>query len=374
MTHPQDSFPEKISASENQIQQDIGRNQGQAFGQMYGGQAVDAGVFISGGSVVFQNSQGGGLPQALMNGERAVPSLLPYLPNRTDQEFELGRAVQKLMTQTPRRPLVCIVHGDEFQSHDKFLERLRKVSLPRLLRLDLRQTAVKEYHLGWPSSLKNLKTLPDRLCKNLADTVENYSLATVEQINQTFGKCPGPVVIHLHLLTEDWQRLGSGLLPKILEFWQQWPDLTPDQTLFICIFIKYQIKRPTNMHKWWWILRPITMLRRFLRCRRCHKLNLKIDQQLKLLAESEFREFDRLTGVVLPKLDNLTQGHVEDWVRCEATKTFAGEAVLGQLVDAVREMFDHWEIQTASRTMSMDEVAMRLTELLKFPGIDRREY
>ena len=249
MPHSQDSFPEKISTSENKIQQEIGRNQGQALGQMYGGQAVDAGVFISGGSVVFQNSQGGGLPQALLNAERVVPSLLPYLPNRTEQEFELGRAVQKLMTQTPRRPLVCIVHGDEFQSHDKFLERLRKVSLPRLLRLDLSQTAVKEYHLGWPSSLKSLKILPDRLCKNLADTVENYSLATVEQINQTFCRCPGPVVVHLHLLTEDWQRLGSGLLPKVLEFWQHWPDLTPDQTLIICVFIKYTTWKVTSREK-----------------------------------------------------------------------------------------------------------------------------
>mgnify|MGYP001794153822 CR=1 FL=1 len=237
MTSQNPFSSDETDISENQIQQEIGRNQGQAIGQMYGGQAVDAGVFISGGSVVFQNSQDGSLPQALLNVRREIPSLLPYLPNRTAQEFELGQAIQNLFIKTIRQPLVCVVHGDEFQSHDKFLERLRKVSLPRLLKLDLRQTAIKEYHLGWPSSLRSLNKLSERLCKNLADTVENYSLATVQQINQTFSKYPGPVVVHMHLLTDDWQNLGFDLLPEVLKFWQHWPELKNDLILVICFLI-----------------------------------------------------------------------------------------------------------------------------------------
>ena len=118
MTSQNPFSSDETDISENQIQQEIGRNQGQAIGQMYGGQAVDAGVFISGGSVVFQNSQDGSLPQALLNVRREIPSLLPYLPNRTAQEFELGQAIQNLFIKTIRQPLVCVVHGDEFQSHD----------------------------------------------------------------------------------------------------------------------------------------------------------------------------------------------------------------------------------------------------------------
>ena len=374
MTNPQDSLPEQNKKTENEIQQDIARNQGQAIGQMYGGQAVDAGIFISGGSIVFQNSEGSSLPQSLLNVQREIPSLLPYLPNRTDQEFELGQAIQILFAKTPRQPLVCIVHGDEFQSHDKFLERLCMVSLPRLLRLDPYRTAIKEYHLGWPSSLKRLNNLSERLCKNLADTVENYSLATAQQINQTFIKCPGVSVVHMHLLTDDWQNLGFDLLPNVLDFWQHWPDLQYEQILVICIFIKYQAKHPIKLQKWYWLFNPIIQLRRFLRRRHYNKLNHKIHQQIKVLSESEFNKYNRLTGVVLPKLDNLTQSHVEDWVRCEATKTFVGEAVLEQLIDAVRDMFDYWEIQTALRTMSMDDVALRLIKLLKAPFVDKEEH
>ncbi|NET34015.1 MAG: hypothetical protein F6K19_18665 [Cyanothece sp. SIO1E1] len=341
---------------DNQAQQGIGRNPGQAFGQLSGGQAIN----ISGGHVSFVDGQGNSLPQETLNRKREIPSLLPYLPNRTEQEFELRQAIQKLMSQsTMRQPLICLVHGDEWQSHDKFLERLRKVSLPRLLRLDLKQSAIKEYHLQWPDNLKKLDQLSARLAKNLADTVENDSFATVEQINQTFRKYPGPVLVHLHLLTDDWQRLGPGLLPKVLEFWQIWPELGADQTLVICIFIKYQFKRSTKKRQRWWLLNPFAWLKRFLKCRHCQKLNRAIAEQLASLAGSDFRDFNRLTGIVLPKLDNINRGHVEDWVRCKETKIFAGEAVLEKLIGAVGKMFEHDE------TMPMDTVATRLTTLLQ---------
>lgn len=348
---------------DNQAQQDIGSNLGQALGQMSGGQAIN----ISGGQVSFVDSQGNSSSQEALSKKREIPSLLAYLPNRTDQEFELGKTIQKLTGQSPRRPLLCLVHGDELQSHDKFLERLRKVSLPRLLRLDLQQTAVKEYHLQWPASLKKLDTLFARLTKNLADTVENDSFATVQTINQTFGKYPGPILVHLHLLTDDWKRLGADLLPRILEFWHNWPNLGSEQTLVVCIFIKYQHRQATKVGKWQWLQNPIAWLKRWLRYRRCQKLNLTIAQQLDELAKSEFSAFQRLMGVVLPKLDNITRGHVEDWVRCEETKTFAGEAVLEQLVGAVRDMFDQDE------AMPMDSVATNLTTLLKETVISGRD-
>lgn len=353
----------QVPSLDNQAQQDIKSNPGQAFGQMSGGRAIN----ISGGQVSFVDSQGNRPSQEALTQKREIPSLLPYLPNRTDQEFELGQAIPQLLGQSPRRPLLCLVHGDELQSHDKFLERLRKVSLPRLLRLDPKQTAIKEYHLQWPASLKKLDTLWARLTKNLADTVENDSFATVQTINQTFGKYPGPILVHLHLLTDDWQRLGPNLLPKILEFWQNWPNLGSEQTLVVCVFIKYQHRQSTKVGKWQWLRNPIAWIKRVLRYRRCQKLNLTIAQQLDELAASEFIAFQRLMGVVLPKLDNITRGHVEDWVRCEETKTFAGEAVLEQLVGAVRDMFDQNE------TMPMDSVATHLTELLKETVISGRD-
>ena len=367
----------KTVTADNSTQQDIGRNQGQAIGQMHGGQAVNAqeiGVFVSGGNVVFQNNGINGSPQQVMQLEREIPSLLPYLANRTDQEYELGQAIQKSLTKPRRRPIVCIVHGDEYQSHDKFLERLRKISIARLLRLNLHETTIKEYQLAWPSNLKKLEKLSTRLCRNLADTVEQYSLATSQQINQTLGKYPGPVIIHTHLLTEDWERQGFEVLPSLLKFWQDWPHLASNQTLIVCICVKYQIKRQKYSSKWWSLKTIATSIRQYFRRLRFHKLNQQITQQLMELSESQFEQFDRLTSIVLPMLENLTQTHVENWARSESTKNFVGEAMLEQLVDSVRDMFELWETQTASQMMSMDDVAEHLIKLLKSLSSSRGEY
>ncbi|NMG18837.1 hypothetical protein [Brasilonema bromeliae] len=194
-----------------QVQQDVERNQGQAIGQMYGSQAfcvqeVRKGGFFVAGNVIFQNSGRDNVQPTLYQSERELPSLLPYLANRSDQEFELAKALQLLLKQVLPLPLVCIIHGNEFQSHDKFLERLQKFSVPRLLGLDPNQTVIKKYCLDWPAGLKNLDELRDRLSKNLADSVLGYSFASLEEINATFCKYPNPIIIHTHLLTEDWRQ------------------------------------------------------------------------------------------------------------------------------------------------------------------------
>ncbi len=355
-----DAVPHQPLSPENQAQQDIERNSGQATGNMSGGQAIN----ISGGTVTIGSGGEATNTQRRPRIEQ-IPSLLPYLPDRTNQECELAEVIQRSPLQT-RQPLICLVHGDERQSHDKFLERLRKVSLPRLLQTNQEPTPVKAYRLQWPASLRQLDKLPARLSLNLASEVERRSLASLEEINQTFCTHPGPVLVHLHLMTDDWDRFGASPMAKILEFWQSWPDLGPDQTLVVCVFIKYQLKRSGSKKRRWFI-NPIAWLRQFLRCRRCQKLNRAIAEQLESLKSTGFVSYDRLTGTVLSKLENLNRSHVEDWVRDEETKKFAGEAAVEHLLREVREMFDQDE------TLSMDRVADRLTALLKAIAISGRE-
>ncbi|MDJ0704163.1 MAG: hypothetical protein QNJ46_12840 [Leptolyngbyaceae cyanobacterium MO_188.B28] len=367
MPQSQKDSSAKLSTSDNVIQQDIGRSQGQVIGQMYGGQAVDAkeiGVFVSGGSVVFQSIGNANLPYTLHQTERTVPSLLPYLPNRSNQEFELGQAIQVFFKQEIRRPLICIVHGDEFQCHDKFLERLQKVSLPRLMKLDPDETVIKKYHLDWPSSLKNLKNLPERLSKNLADTVEGYSFASLDQINHRFCQYPGPVIVHTHLYSEHWQQQGFEILHELLTFWNHWPDLAQNQNLLVCLFVTYQVKQPKPL-KIIWIPNPCALIRCFFRHHHRQKLNQQIHQKLEELAASQFDQFDRLSGIILPELTGISRMQVESWVRSEDTKMFVGEAMLEKLLEAVREMFDQWEAQTTSNTIPMNDVGKNLFQLLE---------
>jgi hypothetical protein len=249
---------------------------------------------------------------------------------------------------------------------------LQKLSLPRLLGFDFNQTVVKEYPLHWPSGLKNVDELSERLCKNLADSVLGRSFASLEDINEIFCKYPAPIIIHTHLLTEDWQQQGSKILNKILEFWQNWPELTPDQNLIICLSIKYQVKRRSNSEKpgFRWLLSCWT---RFFRQHGCRRTNKKINDQIKALATSDLKRFPHLSLIVLSELTNISRMHVENWVRDEATKQFVGEEMIERLIDAVREMFDSWEEKTSSSSIPMDDLADNLTHLLKSLTVTRGE-
>lgn len=353
-----------------QIQQDVARNQGQAIGQMYGSQALSVqevreGGFFVAGNVIFQNSRLGNVQPKLYQSEREPPSLLPYLPNRSEQESELGEALQLLLKQFPPHPLVCIIHGDEFQSHDKFSERLRKFSLPKLLGLDPNQTVIQEYCLDWPAGLKNLDKLRERLCKNLADRVLPYnSFASLEEINATFCKSPEPIIIRTHLLTEDWQQQGFEILNKLLEFWEKWPHLIPGQKLIICVFIKYQTKRQKSTERFS-VRRIFSYFISFYKRHRYQSINNNIYTQLKVITTSKNQHFNRLSCIVLPELTNINIGHVENWVRSEETKQFVGEVMIQKLVNEVRDMFYSWEKQTSFNTIPMDDLADELTRLLK---------
>ncbi|UUO13849.1 hypothetical protein [Dolichospermum heterosporum] len=83
-----------------------------------------------------------GLKSSIKKNDRfsAKRSFLSYLANRSSQEFELTEAIKN---RDKSRLLVCIIHGDELQSHYKFLERMQNDFLPHVLDLDQNKTTVK---------------------------------------------------------------------------------------------------------------------------------------------------------------------------------------------------------------------------------------
>jgi hypothetical protein len=103
--------------------------------------------------------------------------LLSYLANRSIQEFELTEAIKN---RDKSRLLVCIIHGDEFQCHYKFLERMQKDFLPDVLDLDQNKTAVKITKMMYSSELKNLNELPKYLLMNLAKNLVKKGNTSLE--------------------------------------------------------------------------------------------------------------------------------------------------------------------------------------------------
>lgn len=292
--------------------------------------------------------------------ERKIPSLLPYLVNRSQQEYELEKGIKKLIKKAQLSPLICIIHGDELQSHDKFLERLHKVSLPKCLG----QESIKQYHLPSPPKLKDADEFSDYLRTKLANIVVKRSSASVEEINTYFNECCIPILIHTHLLTEKSQKQESTILDNLLNFWHTWPVVN-NHNLIICIFIKYQIGRKKYNKNSYIVRLLFRCINYFFKKNRHQKVNQTIYEYIETLSQSNFDKFNRLSGLVLPELTGVNRGEVEDWVRMEYTQNVIGEAMADKLLKEIRELFHKWEEQNSLDTMPMDNLAEDLFKLLK---------
>jgi len=344
----------------SQIEQNTKGDRNKTIGQMSGGTIIS-----DVGQVNYYVSQDGKF-QAHTESKPSppkIPSLLPYLPNRTQQDKELSDAIQNHLNKVPPKPFICVIHGDEFQSHYEFLRRLKTLSFPKYINLDSTQMSIKDYELAWPSDLKKLDNLESRLCKDLAEKLKLSSIkkdTIKEDINQKLCEYPSPFIICTHLLTEDWQNQGDLILDRFLHFWQNWPDLTPGKRIIICLSIKYQIRKKESNKKsiFKWIFNYFI---NYLKLNNCQSKNKKIQAELNKLKDEKFQQFNRLSGIVLPKLEGVSRKQAEDWGRSDEVKNFIGEEMVGKLIDNIAEMFRKYP----SETIPMSDLAEQLTKLLK---------
>jgi hypothetical protein len=135
---------------------------------------------------------------------RDLPPILPYLCDRSDQEMELTRQIADMKQNKPRRPFICVVHGDEMECQDSFVDRLRLVTLPRLLNLDQKSPSVKQYTLDWESNTGPAQLRLKRRLSDLGSTVAGNSLASIEEVRNILGRHEAPAMIE-PISTRAWQ-------------------------------------------------------------------------------------------------------------------------------------------------------------------------
>lgn len=283
--------------------------------------------------------------------EEILPSgdLLPYMVNREDQEYRLGRFIQRPGAKQ-RTPVVCLIYGDEFQCHEMFLERLKFVSLPRLLDLRFQQNTILPYLLHWPTRFQDMAELHDKLRKHLADEICGYSSAGLNEINDELSRNPAPVLVHTHLCTEDWQRHGLNAVRGFLEFWRQWPPLKSSQHVVVCLCIKYKAQTYGKAS-------PL-LARLFLSRATYSNLAALVEQALGTL---DYTQFDPLVCAPLPKLEDVTITEVENWARSKETHALCRHQ---NLLVEIRAIFAEWEIRTKSTTIPMEIISPKLEQLL----------
>jgi hypothetical protein len=281
----------------------------------------------------------------------AQRSFLSYLANRSHQEFELKKAIED---RDSSRLLICIIHGDELQSHYKFLERMQNEFLPPILRLDQNTTTVKIKKMMYSSEFKNLNELPKYLLMNLAKNFVNKGNTSLGEINQILNKF-SPMIVHTDLISDDWQKQGLQILNKLLEFWQDWHNQnTINEEVIICICVKY------IRIEWIWTWNIAAFFKQY----RYQQINKKMRKHIQKFS-SISEKYNFLSVVVLSELEPIGRADVENWADCEHTKKFIGEDKIQQLKDKIGDMFDTWQRQKSSDKISMRYLADNLIKILE---------
>ncbi|HTU44091.1 MAG TPA: DUF4062 domain-containing protein [Bryobacteraceae bacterium] len=268
---------------------------------------------------------------------RPIPAILPYLCDRSAQEEKLTDIVDH-STSRPSRPLVCIIHGDETEAHDKFLERLQTVTLPSVLSGRVQQTGVKLYRLEWPADRLAPGEIKRRLQRSLSREVFNSPNANIDLLNNILRQNPGPVSIHSHILTETWEEQNLATIDSFLQFWQEWPELAVGQQLIGFLFIKYQLGG-----------------------RKYRAANKEIREALE---SYDLSRFDQVTAGILPELIGASRLEAENWARSSAATQFCDAEAL---VSAVGKFYEDWAAVKKSREMvriPMEHLAPKLKELM----------
>jgi hypothetical protein len=231
-----------------------------------------------------------------------IPRLLLYLADCDDHEIVIQDSTQTLQDHH-NRLVVYIIHGNEYQSHDMFLERMQKLILPRLLTTSAHELVVKDYLLHWPHEYRDETKLRRWLLQKLSEQIDPKNFNTIETVNNALACHPGPVVIHTHVMTEDW--FPSSPLTTYLRFWDAWPSVISPYPLILCFSIKYQ-----DPAKFSWFKRY-----------KYQQQNNRIERELDDL---DTTYYVNLRVHTLPLLRDIDRGAVENWARRPELRPLCG--------------------------------------------------
>lgn len=226
--------------------------------------------------------------------------VLPYLCDRSEQEGELKSALDSFEENKPRRPFVCVIHGEQQECHWEFVQRMKRVLLPKILKLDGKQASIKEYLPKWDFSADTIENRFRKLRANLSSELVDNSKADVAETVEAIIGLRQPVMINYHLSADANRTDELQLINRWTGFLGGWPDLAQGCELIVSFSIKYKNRQ------------ELSWLEKLMHGKSVEKLRSSV-------ASLAFREHN-LVGVVLPELASVPCAEVEHWALKHASE------------------------------------------------------
>lgn len=284
------------------------------------------------------------VPQTLLKElpmNSGVPDFLPYLADRSEAEFRLKEAFKKCRQTKEGRPLICLIHGNEAEAHDRFLERLERVSIAKLLERNPAETTVKRYSLKWPPNIATGANCSEILREYLSDVTSGVGSTSIPQMNKIMADLDAPVMIESLFFTEDWAYRGREITDAYLQFWNDWPAIHPGQLLIVCLCVKY---RPPEQKG---------LLGRMM----SKDPNLEIRKYIEAL---DSQRFDQQYCVSL-ELSAVQQQDVEEWAKTQDVSSICN---VQMLIEEIGTLFKKSELCTEAGHIRMQNLGRELKSLL----------
>jgi hypothetical protein len=238
-------------------------------------------------------------------GRPDIPRLLPDLCNRADQDTAFDIALRASLARDTRRPFVFVLYGDDVERHHGFRDRLAQVGIPRVLNLDRAQTSVECLALDSPS-LAVYREPHEAFRAELGNKLLDNRTAPATELFAYVCGHPLPILMTSLFVGSDTLERLRKLIPAMLAFWAQWPDMPSDRCLLHCLSVRFE--RPGDAAA------PAEDaarddIRKFLR-----RLAGK---------EGGFREHANVAGAVLPELASVSRADVERWADSREVQKFS---------------------------------------------------
>jgi len=266
-----------------------------------------------------------------------VDDLRPHLPNRRPQESKLGRAIQT--HHHKQRPLLCLIHSDECQCSDRFVDRLVQYYLPKVVPGD----GISSYfvHCHFSQGID----LHQEISEQLASRLGINPFAQPSEIVEAIMRERSPIIFHTDMCTKNWSRCGGmKAVHNFIEFWAKLDiPSTHNHLLLICLYFNYKDIKPSHFLTRWFKKKSI---------------NDQIRAEFRQLENENFSEKFGINGIVLPELMDIEKEEVYAWAR---------EHLHSSFLDSVQPKIDDL-FKSPDETIPMCDLARSLREILEeFP-------
>jgi hypothetical protein len=152
------------------------------------------------------------------------PRLLPYLTDRTEQQRRIAVALQARLDHALSKPTTFFVHGSDDDCLDSFVDQVRYVRLPAILRSNALRPEILFLHLEWPNTTEDMAPqvlhLEDvqfqvRDVLGLKSSADN--VAIVQKLSNNLATC----FFHVGLSLNNWNQSQAGLVHS----WLRWLNM-----------------------------------------------------------------------------------------------------------------------------------------------------